>query len=309
MLVKTILTFAFSAAVIGCGIDLMESNKSETTEPEEPGMVAIPLEVVDKTALSLTSASAFSMDLTGCASGYTFTATEANASVNVYKYDRGCLLKLKSLTVGGVVYNSSNPGAADFTNWEMEDIAIFTSDGGSSIAIGVVSQLGDPISGTEAVSYTFAMVTSGSDETIADTDVGDGHAISVDGHPAPPVTISSVAFSDIASSGAGQFSFNLECVSTISGDNCDGIDMTEWEYALVDDTYSSSPTALDLVELSYIDGGATVDSSIGSFGGVISPSMYGPEEIHNNPNMILIIRNEISYKFFNVDVTVVSNSN
>jgi hypothetical protein len=307
MLVRKILTFAFSATVIGCGIDLMESNKSETTVPEDPGMVTIPLEVVDKTALSLTSASAFSMDLTGCASGYTFTATEANASINVYKYDEGCLLKLKSLTVGGVTYTSSNTGATDFTNWQDEDAAIFTNDSGLSIAVGVISQLDDPISGTEAVSYTFAMVTSGSDETIADTDVGDGHAISVDGHPSPSVTISSVAFSDIASNGAGQFSFNLECVSSIFNGLCDGVDMTGWEYALVEDTYSSAPTALDLVELTYIDVGATTDNTIGSFGGVISPSMYGPDEIHNNPNMILIIKNEISYKYFNVDVTAISN--
>jgi hypothetical protein len=308
MIAKTIMTFAFTIAAIGCGIDLLENDKVETGEPDELDMISIPLEVVDKSALSLTSASAFSMDLTGCASGYSFTATEANATVNVYKYDEGCLMKLTSLTVGPTEYTSSNTNAVDFTTWLAGDAAVFTDASGFySIAVGVVSQLSDPISGTEAISYSFAMVSSGADETIADTDVGDGHAISVDGHPAPSVTIASVAFSDINSTGAGEFTFSLECETAISTNDCDGVDMTGWEFVLVEDTYSSSPSPSELIGLTYSGVGSAVDSSIGAFGGIISPAMYGPNEIHNNPNMILVIKNDISYKYFNVDVTAISN--
>ena len=114
-------------------------------------------------------------------------------------------------------YTSTNSGAVDFSSWQADDAGVFVDASGFySIAVGVVSQLDDPISGTEAVAYSFAMVASGSDETIADTDVGDGHAISVDGHPAPSVTIESVVFSDIDSNGAGEFTFHLECNEAIS---------------------------------------------------------------------------------------------
>lgn len=310
MITKTLITSALILAT-GCGIDLIDGGSSEpnVSEPDELEMISVPLEVVDQTnsGLNLTSASAFTMNLEGCASGYAVSVTEANASINLYKYDEGCLLKLVSLTVSGVTYTSTNTGAVDFTTWQPDDAGVFVDASGFySIAVGVVSQLDDPISGTEAVAYSFAMVSAGSDETIADTDVGDGHAISVDGHPAPSVTIESVSFTDISASGAGQFSFNLECNEAVDGNNCASVDMTAWEYALVKDTYSSSPTPADLIALSY-SGTGTVDDTIGSFGGIGSPALNGPDEIHNNPEMILVIKNDISYLYFNVDVTAISN--
>lgn len=311
MVTKTLITSALIVAT-GCGIDLLDggSNNEKVSEPEELEMISVPLEVVDQsdTGIYLTSASAFTMSLEGCASGYSTTVTEANASINLYKYDEGCLLKLNALTVSGVEYTSSNSGATDFATWQAGDAGVFTDASGFySIAVGVVSQLDDPISGTEAVAYSFAMVASGSDETIADTDVGDGHAISVDGHPAPSVTIESVVFSDINSTGAGEFTFNLECSAVVSVNDCDGVDMTSWEYALIEDTYGSSPTPSDLAGLTYDNTGAAVDSGIGSNGGTTTPAMFGPNEIHNNPSMILVIKNDISYLYFNVDITAISN--
>ena len=76
------------------------------SERDELEMISVPLEVVDQSnsGLNLTSASAFTMSLEGCASGYAVSVTEANASINLYKYDEGCLLKLTALAVGGVEY-------------------------------------------------------------------------------------------------------------------------------------------------------------------------------------------------------------
>ena len=78
--------------------------------------------------------------------------------------------------------------------------------------------------------------------------------------------------------------------------NCASVDMTAWQYALVKDTYSSTPTPADLAALTFDGTGASVDGTIGSFKRwYLSPALNGPDEIHNNPEMILVIKNDISY--------------
>ena len=140
------------------------------------------------------------------------------------------------------------------------------------------SQLDDPISGTESVSYTFSQVLEGADETIADSVVTDSHSISVTGGAAPPVTIHGLAFSDINSDGAGAFSFDLKCDATISSNSCSGQDMTTWDFALVADTYSDTLTASELAALTYSDIGSNVVAAgpMGTEGGITTAVIYGP---------------------------------
>ena len=95
--------------------------------------------------------------------------------------------------------------------------------------------------------------------TIADTDVGDGHAISVDGHPAPSVSIQSVVFSDIDSNGAGEFTFHLECSTAISSNDCDMLTCSR--VCIGQDTYGSSLQS-DLAALTFDNTGASVDSEV-----------------------------------------------
>lgn len=298
-----VLSFIFLVLLqVSCG----GSDKSSS----EFVSVPVELKVLNNENLSLTGADSFVMILDGCASGYTLTVTEAMTSVDLYKFDEGCVLKLISLTVAGVNYNKLNSGASDFTTWTAGDIALFTNSAGSqSIGLTVDSQLDNPISGTEAVSYTFSQVLEGADETIADSVVTDSHSVAVTGGAAPPVTIHGLAFSDINSVGAGAFSFDLKCDATISANSCSGQDMTTWDFALVADTYSDTLSASELGALTYSDIGSNVVAagSMGTEGGITTAVIYGPNQIHNNPNMILAIKNGSSYKYFNLDVTTVTN--
>jgi hypothetical protein len=274
--------------------------------------VSIPVELktLENGDLSLTGAESFVMILDGCVSGYTLTVTEAMSSVDLYKYDEGCVLKLISLTISGVNYNKLNSGSSDFTTWTSGDIALFSNSAGSqSIGLTVDSQLDNPISGNESVAYTFSEVLEGADETIAESVVTDSHSISVSGGAAPPVTIHGLAFSDINADGAGAFNFDLKCDSTISSNLCSNQDMTTWDFALVVDSYSGTLNASELGALTYSDIGSNVISagSMGSEGGITTAVIYGPNQIHNNLNMILSIKNGSSYKYFNLDVTAVTN--
>ena len=160
---------------VSCG----DSDKSSS----EFVSVPVELKILNNENLSLTGADSFVMILDGCTSGYTLTVTEALTSVDLYKFDEGCVLKLNiALTVAGVNYNKLNSGASDFTTWTAGDIALFTNSAGSqSIGLTVDSQLDNPISGTEAVSYTFSQVLEGADETIADSVVTDSHSVAVTG--------------------------------------------------------------------------------------------------------------------------------
>ena len=51
----------------------------------------VELKIVNNESLSLTGADSFVMILDGCTSGYTLTVTESMSSVDLYKYDEGCV--------------------------------------------------------------------------------------------------------------------------------------------------------------------------------------------------------------------------
>lgn len=298
----------------GCGINLDSSKGSQMDSDfdDEYQTVNIPIVLEDLSrdgSVYLTSASAFSMDLEGCASGYSVTVTEADASINLYKYDEGCLLKLKSLVVGGITYTYNNSTSTDFTTWQSGDTAEFSDVSGFyNISLNVTSQLDDPISGTEPVAYGFSMAISGADESLASTDVGDSHSISVEDDPVPAVSIFESHLVGIDPSGSAEFNFSIECDAVIFRDSCDGVDMTGWSYALVEDVYGSVLTQQDLLAITYSSvSPGTVDSGIGSNGGILTPTLLGPAPFHSKPNMILVVKNFLSYTYFNVDMAPLSN--
>jgi hypothetical protein len=311
----------FAAVVMfgltGCGIDGMNIGKTSKDESSSRQLVptSVPVQMTDKSgSLSLASATAFNITLDGCVSGFTATATEATVGgLEVYKFDQNCLAKLTQFTSGGVTYSATNPGATDFSTWAAGDSATFTdSVGTQSIGVSVISQLNDPVSGTEAIEYGFSVAVVGTGQSIASTTVGASHIMTVNSDDAPNVEIEATSlttsFVGMTATGAGQFVFDFECGLAISGNDCDGVDMTGWEISLVQDTYAGSPSQTDLDALPAGSPVTTVSAGIGTNGGFTSPTLQGPAAMHNNPEMLVVIKNGSSYKSFEVDVTVLSTS-
>lgn len=305
---KIVLALTFGLAA--CGVDTFDIGKISKDENSSRELVpiTIPVNMVDVSSFSLAPATNFEMTMDSCVSGHTATADETTGSLDVYKFDQGCLAKLTSFTSAGITYDNVSAGAVDFTTWLAGDTATF-SDGTNTIAVTVVAQLDSPISGTEPITYSFTTAEAGTGDTIADTTVGDSHVITVAGDDAPDVEIISHAFVGMTALGAGQFDFEFECQAAIAGNDCSGQDMTTYEWALEDANSFATPGVPSLAELDALTMDATVgavDGANGTNGGIDAPTLDGPDAMHTNPNMVLIVKSGASYKYFTVDVTVLS---
>ncbi len=296
-------------------------------------MVTIPVSVsYGSFGLLGTPATSYSVTLAGCLSLYTATVTQANLDgIEVYKDDRNCKAKLTSITTGGSTYTSSNPGATDFTDWDANDTALFTTAGGAKIRVKVISQLATPISGTEAVVYHFSeMLDATSDYTFSEADVSDPHLITVESEEAPHFKVSAATFAGMDdASGAPEFNFTLLCVDDPTAATPNAVAMTngagtktvcgtnelaDISYILVKDTYSSVMT-VDQAETAFAGAtpltiavpGDQYDGG-GSNNGFTITALDGPGPLGTagNENMILILKAGISFTYYNIDVTTIT---
>lgn len=309
-----LVVVGLAMGLAACGPKLQsvsEQDASADPDASRRETVSVGINLSEKSGLALANASAYAMSLDGCASGLTASITQANPSVDVYKFDRDCLVKLTSFTYGGITYV---PTAGDpFTSWANGDIATFEESGNASNQLTVVvgSQLSNPISGTEAVSYSFTQLIAGTAETIAKTVVGDAHALSVSGTDAANVDITGVTMTGMTAGGAGQFTFKVDCQVPLTGAgpnyNCGANDMTTLKYVLVADTFGGTLTYAQAQGLftgtpSSVAAGDQFTGTPGGFNALVT----GPNQMHNNPNMLFVIQSggsAGSYKYFNVDVT------
>lgn len=304
--------------LVSCGLEPSDVKDSDKDNPNgnlnDSDLITVPMTMRDGSnqQLNLAAATAYSMHVEDCASGYTSTtATEASAGLEVYQFDRDCLAKLKQFEFGGITYTSSAGNASDFSTWLAGDTAAF-GDGTNSVSVRVVTQLSNPIVNTDVVEYEFSIVLNGAVQTIAESVVGQSQTMTVGSDEAPNVDSATgaaveLALTSITALGEGVFTIKVECDLAMVGNDCDGVDATAWEAALVEDTlggvanYSSG----------FLDGltyssGSTVDGGFETNGGWVSPALTGPATIHSKPNLILAIKNGLSYTIFDIDITVVS---
>jgi hypothetical protein len=109
------------------------------------------------------------------------------------------------------------------------------------MTVSVISQLADPVAGTEAIVYQFSELVKGADETILEATLGAAHTLTAASQDPPSFTIHTVSFVGVTAGGAGQFDIILECTSDIGvTDTCEGVDFTDTTYKLVEDTYTST---------------------------------------------------------------------
>lgn len=176
----------------------------------------------------------------------------------------------------------------------------------------VASQLSSPILVADTVEYEFSIVATGAAQTIAESVVGQSQTMTVGSDPAPDIESATgasveVTLTNITASGEGQFTIKVECDAALAGNDCSASDITTWQVALVEDTLGgvANYTSGDLDGLTYA-GGVTVDGAFATNGGMVTPTLTGPATIHSKPNMILSVKNGLSYTIFDIDLTVVT---
>ncbi len=294
-------------------------------------LITIPISV-DYGAFGLlgTAATAYSVSLASCLSGYTGSVTEANLDgVEVYKDDRSCLAKLTAFTSGGIVYNATNAGATNFTTWLANDTALFASAAGAKIRVKVISQLASPITGTEAVVYNFSeLLDATGDYVFSEAAVSDPHSITVESQEAPHFNVIAATYTGMDNvTGAAEMTFKLECVNdpTLavptsvamtagSGANtlCSANDLNAVTYKLVKDTYASVLT-ISQAETIFATAGTSVTiptdqySTDATHQGFLTSVLAGPGPLGTagNENMILIVKAGLSFTYYNIDITTI----
>lgn len=326
-----------------CGNSSTKKGKELSTEISGLGLVDVPVSFSQSQGLGLTyenypsrglflaDAASFVMKLEGCKSGFTSTIT--SSSFKVYKGDRNCLVKLESFQFVGKTYTPSKELA--FTSWLTSDTAKFVNIENSEdiFFVTVNSQLTQE-SATEqdTISYSFYQAKSGEGYQAS---IGQSNQASVTGYAAPNYTFSTegdpaetgvlapVLFNGINENGGGLFIFNMYCKSKILDTECPNNDSSmegavpyaDIQYKLIDDTYDvKSGATISISDLDDImssdvhdidvDNHQIVDNNRG-FKTVV---MDGPDRIHENPDMIFILKNGLSYTYFSVSIALVDNS-
>lgn len=272
--------------------------------------VYVPIQVNEKSASFnlLANATAYTVNLEDCSSGYTDTVTEVDGSVLVYIGDTDCLGKLTTFTFDSKVFTPKT--GSEFTNYAVNDSAVFEEVGGKEYIVYVDGQLASPVTGLSTVRYVFTEVVDAGLFTVATSSYAEAHSISVTGDEPPDFSITQVSISGLNASGGGEFTFEMTCNVAMSGTDCNGVDLSTIDYKLVEDTYSSTLATTDASTI-FSTAGATIsipgDQHANNNGGFNTSLLTGPTTISSKPNMILILRSGASYQYFNVDVTLTNS--
>lgn len=231
----------------------------------------------------------------------------------------GCRVAIKELQIGDRVFHSSDAQS----DWKTGDTLHFKAADGSleSLDVHVDHQLSSTPSLTENVYFTVsrsdAAPSEGSQTLLA---------AGMEGQQAPGFRIRKTEFVGLTAMGAGQFVFHLDCLKTIKIDEtgsptCHGIALGDIQYMLVKDDYNSTLSFDQADALFRERPSQTVDEKLDfepfraerkQYGGFATRSgdevLEGPDQMHDNPNMLLILQGPgPSYQYFNVDVVFTSH--
>lgn len=314
--------------ILSMGAVLIVANACSKSSPKDDGGNSSDANVNNTVRYSvnlahvnfgLAGATAYKMAVEGCVSGFSSQVTEVSPNISVYKYDKACLAKLNSLTVDGITYvpSSSHP----FVNWQQGDTAEFNDMGGSGLKlyVQVMNQLDDPIPSTapaHGVEYAFSTITKGMNQNCANDCIQNHYTVAVNGVDAPNFEIKLFSYVDMSSKGAGAFLFKFECATDLVGSDlnakCGNSTLASLKYKLIQDTFNG---ALTIDQAATVMNADTAGIELGEViaagtdpamphGGFISKVLSGPDQMHLNPEMIMVLETaKTSYKYWNVDVT------
>ncbi len=323
-----------------------DPNASDTETPSTPApkrrsfgyKVELSQSVIKSTSLHSLSlaadATAFTISLSDCASTHTATVTEAVAYLEVYEFDRNCIVKLTEFTLNGLVYTPKS--GADFTSWQTNDTATFEVSGATpanELKLEVLSTISNPVVAAGSIHFQFSEITVGATETLAEAVVRESASLSVNGQASPNFEIKQVSLVGITAIGNGEFRIQLGCKGqavTGTGVNilCYDVLLSSISMVLAEDTYGSVLTQTNLDDIfTAASGGKQIDMTTEAFiagggtpaitnGGFITANtgdadvmvMAGTKPIVTKPNMIFILKSGPSYTYFNIDVTTITQN-
>ncbi len=264
---------------------------------------------------SLVNATAFIMDVTGCASGYSslnITSAAATDTITLYKTDQNCVATLKQFSYNGHNYTGTLTGVSGTTS-----VFTNTADSTDVMKVRVHTQLPSPLVDGSTALFIFQQIKKGSDTNIAS--YTHSETLETQGVDSPNVSISAVSLSSIAADGKATFDLTLLCATTMvmSGANyaCpssggDNENLIDTQVKLITDTYGSTLTyAQAQTEMSTSPMSVTNGAKVaGQDKFIVTLTGTGP--LYTNKNMLLIIgyvdpsspSKGTSYIYFNVDI-------
>ncbi len=298
-----------------------------------------PVKVTDTSsagALALDAiATTFTITLSECASTLSTSVSETKANLELYEFDRNCLVKLTVFSLNGKTYT---PKAGSlFTTWQTGDVAVFEKIGASpadELRVKIVSTIANPVVAAGEIHYQFSEITEGDTEQVAESVVRKSASLAVNGQAAPNFKINRVQLADITADGNGEFRFQMECKDqdiVVAGADflCEDVLLGSITMALAVDNYANPLTETDLQDIftaagggksinlvseAYTAGGGTPVLTHGGFitantGDVDVMVLSGIKPIVSYPNMIFVLKSGPSYTYFRIVVSEIEQTN
>lgn len=248
------------------------------------------------------------VNIHGCASGYSQSAVKISSGmVNLYKGDRGCLVKLQSFTYGNTTYSPNGVNAVPFTTWLEGDTAIYQSISSETdlIKVSIEKQISSVFNLNDRIIYNFTEIQGNALNLTPLTTLFNPVLVS-ESKDASNFHIVQARYVSTNSNGSAKFSFTLSCA-----DKCDINSLSSMEYAFIDDTYEQEK--LSLSELNSIFQEATAHKvatnliAAGTkdpyFNTLSKGGFYTNELTANSMNSLFILKNGTSYFYFYVNIS------
>ena len=215
-------------------------------EAEHLARFFVPIELSSGRLSLIATPSSYAISLSGCDSSFASTATEASNLLEVYKDDTNCLAKLDSFNFNG---KNFVPSIGDpFTTWQNGDTATFedSSDSGNTLRLKLTNTLSNPVEVGDTVSYEISEIEMETGTSLLGVTSGTSAAVISAASDPPSFTLKTVELVGVSAGKGGVFTFTLECTANQALDTCVGVDLTDLSYILVEDSYSSAPSLVQL---------------------------------------------------------------
>lgn len=257
----------------------------------------------------------YTISMEQCVSGLTGAASNSTPYLQAYLQDHGCLAKLMSIQFRNLTWTVA-PKQGFFTYKAGEKATfIANNDGITQLQVTVVSQLNDPITTADTVSYSFIEKQPGNDSVVTNFKIS--VKTSVLGQISPSFLLRKGDLIGITPTGAGRFSFLFECDVPIMMEGktpyCHDNRLDQTRYILLKDPLDHQLT-FDEVNALFTNGTGILPVAIPDDflaaaapypnGGFItkqgSTSLLGPDRLNQTPNLILIVGNLGSFQLFKI---------
>jgi len=325
---KTVLTLSlgFLSLQLGACGDPADTNFIEIETPVNTSeRIVSPVEKNSPKGLNLIDASAFTIRVQGCSSGYAVELTTNKTKLNLYKNDLNCLARLVDFTRNGKKY--SPVAGKDFVTLAVGEKADFRSaDGLDTIIVKVTKQISSPVQAGDSINFAF-LESTGNAQSLGLLKIQFGLSGKNTRSGNSPINFkmkrSQLVNIDPAT-GKGRVVFKLECNVILGRPNnpnadCGGVRLRDLSYVLVADTVNGSPcpsnatacasyfnnAGLSISNQEFIDPG-TDGLTNGGFTTRVDATLalLTPGKINVTPNMLMIVTDGKSYQWFNLDFQV-----